>query len=247
MNCSWRRVSVGENGVIRPVAAERQTRPSSLSRRWCRSQMPAPPVPVSPAPVSLPMPASTVPASPVSAAPSNRSGLFERRAVPVPGSPRAASELHALLDLPTTTPKRDWEGAPDHAQRWCIGRARVEVAYGQRGQTGVAPRLAEDRRPGGSRHGRRADCGRHRRHRAASEAFGSESIAPAPSQTVAPQSRRASERCASDAWRRRPCLSRLGTAVPATVEGAVTPSEDTWVVQVGVFSIRNGRSAWWSG
>ena len=66
----------------------------------------------SPAPVlSAAAPSVAVPASPASAPAAARTGLFDwRRAA---DAPETKSELHALLDIPATLPRREWEAAPD--------------------------------------------------------------------------------------------------------------------------------------
>ena len=67
-----------------------------------------PPVAVAAAPVAVPAP----PGAPASSPATDGAGLFDRRRTPeATGGP---SELNVLLDLPTTTPRRDWEGATDH-------------------------------------------------------------------------------------------------------------------------------------
>ena len=88
-----------------------------------RPMAPEPTPPVSaPAPVvSAPMPLSAAPAPAVSAAAPSvaetaspaaaRTGLFDRRRAP--DAPETNSELHALLDIPATLPRREWEAAPD--------------------------------------------------------------------------------------------------------------------------------------
>jgi general secretion pathway protein A len=79
--------------------------------------MAAAPTPVavsapSPAPaVSAAAPSVAVPASPASASAAARTGLFDRRRAP--DAPETKSELHALLDIPATLPRREWEAAPD--------------------------------------------------------------------------------------------------------------------------------------
>ncbi|HKH74824.1 MAG TPA: AAA family ATPase [Vicinamibacterales bacterium] len=98
---------VVERIPIRPIASE--PTPVAVS---------APPsVLVAPAPVppfSVPAPSFSPPASvasaPASAAATNRTGLFDRRRTPE--ASETASELHALLDIPATLPKREWETAP---------------------------------------------------------------------------------------------------------------------------------------
>jgi len=66
-----------------------------------------PPAPV----VSAPVPPVAAPASSASAPAAARTGLFDRRRTP--DAPETKSELHALLDIPATLPRREWEAAPD--------------------------------------------------------------------------------------------------------------------------------------
>ena len=225
LQLAWSRV--GENGVVRPVAAERPTAPVAPESQ--------------PTPASTAQASSTVPASAVPASPSQRTGLFERRAVPVQESARATSELHALLDLPATAPRREWDATPEArigastAPAWAW-RVESEVKRGLRttwlktaglavlgmGVVLIAGGIAVT---------------------AQRTKSSSESIAPAPSQAIAPQSV-APQTVAPTA----------AVALPparGTVEGAVedehgaeasasaiatSASQDTWVVQVGAFS-----------
>ncbi len=88
---------VVERIPIRPMAPE--PTPVAVS---------APP----PAPaLSAAAPSVAVPASPASAPAAARTGLFDRRRAP--DAPETKSELHALLDIPATLPRREWEAAPD--------------------------------------------------------------------------------------------------------------------------------------
>ena len=65
-----------------------------------------------PAPVvSAAAPSVAAPASPASAPAAARTGLFDRRRTS--DAPETKSELHALLDIPATLPRREWEAAPD--------------------------------------------------------------------------------------------------------------------------------------
>jgi len=80
---------------------------------------PAPPVSAPASPVFAP--ASPSP-SPVSAPVANPAGLFDRRRAPE--APGAKSDLYALLDIPTTLPKRDVEAAPDQER---LGASAVPV------------------------------------------------------------------------------------------------------------------------
>ena len=88
---------VVERIPIRPIAPE--PTPVAVSV--------PPPAPV----VSAPAPSVAVPASPASAPAAARTGLFDRRRTS--DAPETKSELHALLDIPATLPRREWEAAPD--------------------------------------------------------------------------------------------------------------------------------------
>ena len=88
---------VVERIPIRPIAPE--PTPVAVSA--------PPPAPV----VSAPAPSVAVPASPASAPAAARTGLFDRRRTS--DAPETKSELHALLDIPATLPRREWEAAPD--------------------------------------------------------------------------------------------------------------------------------------
>jgi type II secretory pathway predicted ATPase ExeA/cell division septation protein DedD len=88
---------VVERIPIRPMAPE--PTPVAVSA--------PPPAPV----VSAPAPSVAASASPASAPAAARTGLFDRRRAP--DAPETKSELHALLDIPATLPKPEWEAAPD--------------------------------------------------------------------------------------------------------------------------------------
>lgn len=72
-------------------------------------------VPVMPVTTAVPEPppvAVPAPVPPQAESPStNRAGLFDRRRAPAPSD--TPSELHALLNLPTTTPRHHWDDAPE--------------------------------------------------------------------------------------------------------------------------------------
>ena len=87
---------VVERIPIRPTAPE--PTPVAVS---------APPAPA----LSAAAPSVAVPASPASAPAAARTGLFDRRRTS--DAPETKSELHALLDIPATLPRREWEAAPD--------------------------------------------------------------------------------------------------------------------------------------
>jgi type II secretory pathway predicted ATPase ExeA/cell division septation protein DedD len=108
---------VVERIPIRPIAPEPVPVSVSAPRPALVAPAPVPPFSV-PAPsfsppasvTTAPAPPAASPASPASAAATNRTGLFDRRRTPE-GS-QMASELHALLEIPATLPKREWETAP---------------------------------------------------------------------------------------------------------------------------------------
>jgi len=121
---------VVERIPIRPMAPE-TTRAVSAPPPMATTPVATSPIaaaPIAPAPVAAapvasfsasapafaaPAPLVTAAASPATApaAPaSNPAGLFDRRRTP--DAPAATSELHTLLDMPATLPKREWEAAP---------------------------------------------------------------------------------------------------------------------------------------
>jgi type II secretory pathway predicted ATPase ExeA/cell division septation protein DedD len=108
---------VVERIPIRPIASEPVPVTVSAPRPALVAPAPVPPFSV-PAPsfsptasvTAAPAPPAAAPASPASAAATNRTGLFDRRRTPE--ASETASELYALLDIPATLPKREWETAP---------------------------------------------------------------------------------------------------------------------------------------
>ena len=115
---------VVERIPIRPMAPE--PTPVAVSAPLPAPVVSAPVPPVSaPAQTAAPMPSFAAPApvvsaaatsvaapaSPASAPAAARTGLFDRRRTSDP--PETKSELHALLDIPATLPRREWEAAPD--------------------------------------------------------------------------------------------------------------------------------------
>ncbi|MET0215097.1 MAG: AAA family ATPase [Vicinamibacterales bacterium] len=99
---------VVERIPIRPMAPE-PTPPVSAPAPVVSAPMP---LSASPAPaVSAAAPSVAATASPASAPAAARTGLFDRRRAP--DAPETTSELHALLDIPATLPRREWEAAPD--------------------------------------------------------------------------------------------------------------------------------------
>jgi type II secretory pathway predicted ATPase ExeA/cell division septation protein DedD len=116
---------VVERIPIRPIAPEPTPMAVSAPPPAPAVSAPAPPVSAPAQAVSAPMPtfaapapavsaaapSVAVPASPASAPAAARTGLFDRRRAP--DAPETKSELHALLDIPATLPRREWEAAPD--------------------------------------------------------------------------------------------------------------------------------------
>ena len=116
---------VVERIPIRPIASEPTPVAVSAPPPAAVVSAPAPPVSAPAQAVSAPMPpfaapapavsaavpSVAVPASPASAPAAARTGLFDRRRAP--DAPETKSELHALLDIPATLPRREWEAAPD--------------------------------------------------------------------------------------------------------------------------------------
>jgi cell division septation protein DedD len=165
----------------------------------------------------------------------------------VQGSARATSELHALLDLPATAPRREWDATPEAK----IG-ASAAPAWAWRVESEVKREL----RPTWLKTAGLAVLGMGVVLIAGGIALtaqrtksSSESIAPAPSQTIAPQSvapsaavalppaRRTVEGAVEDEHGAEASLgAEAGSAKAAASAIATSASKDTWVVQVGAFS-----------
>ena len=106
---------VVERIPIRPIAPEPTRADSTPPPMAAASVAPAvapapmPPPPIAAAPIA-PAPVAAAPAAAAAPASAPASGLFDRRRTP--DAPGAKSELHTLLDIPATLPKREWEAAP---------------------------------------------------------------------------------------------------------------------------------------
>jgi type II secretory pathway predicted ATPase ExeA/cell division septation protein DedD len=185
---------------------------------------------VTPVTPAVPEPPS-VKASPAPAAPSGQTGLFERRAAPA--SKPASSELHALLDLPATAPRREWEAAPDEVRvgasaapvwKWRVeSEVRRESRFAWLKTIGLgAAGMGVVLLAGGI-------AVTAQRPRSASPAsVSAASAVQAGDQTLAPR-----PEVAAAAVGPIPAQAPAVATVPPT---AVPASQDTWVVQVGAFS-----------
>jgi len=199
-----------------------------------------------PAPVvSAAAPSVAAPASPASAPAAARTGLFDRRRTS--DAPETKSELHALLDIPATLPRREWEAAPDQvgvgASAAPVWKWRVDSEVRREGRfawlktVGLAVvAMAVVLIAGGI-----AVTAQRSRLLPAQASAPTATAAPAASATnVAPAAI-------------SPMVPAAPTGVPATeqqpsadtgrhVADAITPvaaaaaSSDTWVVQVAAFS-----------
>jgi general secretion pathway protein A len=142
------------------------------------------------------------------------------------GEPGSTSELHALLDLPTTTPRRDWDEAADQvragaaaapAWRWRVdGEVRRETRLAWLKTAGLAVlAMSVVLIAGGiavtAQRGRAVTT-----PAAAAPAAAQAAIAPA----------------GSDSTPARHAAAPTAAVPPAAVSG----SSDTWVVQVAAFS-----------
>jgi general secretion pathway protein A len=204
-----------------------------------------PPVPVTPpspvyvtpptsVPVTAPHSASvTAPPSvaPAAAPATDRPGLFDRRRTPEAAGP---SELNALLDLPTTSPRRDWEGAPEQVR---VGASAVPVWKWR-----VDSEVRREGRFAWLKTAGLAVLGMAIILIAGGVAFTAQRLrtsataqVAAPAQGLAPTVAQAAiGSTASDST-----PAGAGPAAAAQAAAAVAPasnSNDTWVVQVGVFS-----------
>jgi cell division septation protein DedD len=185
--------------------------------------VPDPPaaVPVAPAPVA---------AASAAAPASNRAGLFERRAVPVPESSRATSELHALLDLAPTTPKVAAPGMREPARDWPSDQAKVGPSAAPAWSWRMESEVRRETRSIWLKNVGLAVLGMGVLLLAGGIAVtaqrgkpGSESIAPAPQTTVAPSA--------------AVVPAAVQEAPPVDAAAITTPApQDTWIVQVGAFS-----------
>ncbi len=222
-----------------------------VDRIAVRAAAPEPP-PVAaaapPAAVAVPAPAPPVaaPASPESAPAANRTGLFDRRRAPE-GSD-TTSELHALLDLPTTAPKRDFEAASDQER---VGASAAPVwKWRMDSEVRRESRLAWLKTAGLAvlamavvliAGGIAVTAQRSR-------AVPAQTAAPAPTAPTAPAAASTAPAATTPAAAAaaispvvsEPAETAAGEeSAPESVapNGAATPaSADTWVVQVGAFS-----------
>jgi general secretion pathway protein A len=182
------------------------------------------------APQTLAADVSVAPA-PASPSTSNRAGLFDRRKAPAPSS--TTSELHALLDLPVTGPRREWDVTQDQvrigasaapAWRWRVdSEVKRETRFAWLKSAGLALLgMGVVLLAGGI----------------AVTAQRARTASPAP--VVAPSAVQATLPAAGGG---QPPQTRGQTAIQSaapqassTTTVAVPGSRDTWVVQVGAFS-----------
>jgi type II secretory pathway predicted ATPase ExeA/cell division septation protein DedD len=221
-------ISVGgqviERSMVAPVAPE------------LRAVAATAPPPVATAPLAA---VATTPPAQQPAQAADRAGLFDRRRAPADSG--TTSELHALLDLPTTAARRDdWDEAPEHvragasaapAWKWRVdSEVRRETRFAWLKTAGLAVvGMGVVLIAGGiavtAQRGRTA----------------------APEQTAAPPPASAVAKPASaptastpvttgGASQRQSAAASTATksASPAAVAGS--GATDTWIVQVGVFS-----------
>ena len=219
--------------------------------------MPSPAAPMTPAP--MPSPAAPAAASIAASAPSvaapvwpdsaplpNHTGLFDRRRPSA--APDTKSELHELLDIPATLPKRDWEEAPAHVAhigegasaaplwKWRVDReVRREGRFAWLKTAGLA----------GVAMGVVLIAGGIAMNAQRSRALPARASAPA--QASAPA--HASAPTASSA--NTTTVAQVSMSMPQTPPpvAAVSPvaatsaSTNTWVVQVGAFSSHDRSQA----
>ena len=212
----------------------------------------APEPPVAMTPASAP-PASALPPAPPpapaqpSARAANPAGLFDRRRTTEAAGP---SDFNTLLDLPTTTPRREWDDAPEPVRagasaapvwKWRVdSEVRRENRFAWLKTAGLAVLGMSVILIAGS------IALTAQRNRAAAPASASAEAAagpvapaPGPAPSVAQASVGAgATRAASDANGAAP--RREDAAAPVTAAAA---SSDTWVVQVGVFSSHDRSQA----
>ena len=193
-----------------------------------------------PAPVRVPPPVAAPTAAAAAASPaSNRTGLFERRAVPVPESARATSELHALLGLATTTPKVAGPGMRDPARDWAPDQAKVGPSAAPLWSWRMESEVRRETRSMWLKNIGLAILGMGVLLLAGGIALtaqrgkpGQESITIAPQTTVAPPAAVVPAAAPEAA----PAVA-ASAAAPADAAAITTPAaQDTWIVQVGAFS-----------
>jgi type II secretory pathway predicted ATPase ExeA/cell division septation protein DedD len=212
-----------ETTPIRPVAPE----PPLIAVTAPPVAVPAPPLVMPAPPVAMTAPPPVAPASvqarlPLTPDPTaDHVGLFDRRAP----QPTGTSELSALLDLPTTAPRRDWEGAPDQVRvgasaapvwKWRVdSEVRREARFAWLKTAGLAVLAMGVVLIAG---GIAVTAQRGRTARVPQQTAASAQAAPAVAQAgIAP-------------------VASAPTPVPPVAAAAASDATDTWVVQVGAFS-----------
>jgi cell division septation protein DedD len=179
------------------------------------------------------------PASPAFG-PAGPAGLFDRRRAAEASGTR--SELHALLDLPPTTPKRDADEGAEQAgigasaapawKRRVEREMRRESRFAWLKTLGLALlAMAVVLIAGG------IALSAQRSRPAASSVPPAQAAAPAPAVTPAPAAPTAPVPVAN-----APAVAQAAMALPAALPAQIAPRQesvtpaDTWVVQVGAFS-----------
>jgi general secretion pathway protein A len=164
---------------------------------------------------------------------SNLKGLFDRRQAPEPTT--GDSELHALLDLPPTAPRREWEVAPDQVRvgasaapvwKWRVdSEVRRETRFAWLKNAGLAViGMAVVLLAGGI-----AVTAQRARSGAGAPAAISQAGMSAPATTQGDASSAAAPQGTVPQIQPQAAAVPVPAAVPAT-------SSDTWVVQVAAFS-----------
>jgi general secretion pathway protein A len=178
------------------------------------------------------------PASPASSSASSPAGLFDRRRAPA--APDTKSELHSLMDIPTTLPKRDFEPAPEEVRagvsaapvwKWRMdSEVRRESRFAWLKTAGLAVlAMAVVLIAGGIAVTAQRSA----------RALPAQAAAPAPAPAPAPVAVAAAKAPAAAAAAIAPVASDASETDSEQEESpaATAPAaSDTWVVQVGAFS-----------
>ena len=184
------------------------------------------------APFAAPAPAASAAPFPLFTPPASRTGLFDRRRAP--DTPGTTSELNALLDIPTTSPKRNEDTVPEETGvgasaapvwKWRVdSEVRRESRFAWLKTVGLAVlSMAVVLIAGGI-----AVTAQRSRAVPAQASSPAPANAPAPTAASAPTVSVAQASIA-------PIESKPGPVAPSGT-AATAASTDTWVVQVGAFS-----------
>jgi cell division septation protein DedD len=165
---------------------------------------------------------------------SNLKGLFDRRRAPEPSTTQ--SELHELLDLPSTTPKREWDAVPDQIKvgasaapvwKWRVdGDVRRETRMARLTAAGLAViGIGVVLLAGGIAVTAQRERTASRVPAAARSVVQQATPAPAATTPAPVEPSRSAQ------------PPDVAPQTPSTGAPAIVPaSPDTWVVQVGAFS-----------